>query len=283
MEEIKVSLQATGWWWRMFAAGSLAVTTLYGVTLQAQTGNLTGQQMIKAMIGQEQNASRDHAHYSYLSEERSERTKGHLWTERMVETDWGTVRYLIAIDGSPLSKDQVSSEKARLAEDTVDPERYKRREQDDDDSQQYKQMLAVLSKAFLFEVLSENTKVIRIGYRPDPAFLPETTEERALHGMVGLVLLDAKTLRLHRLEGRAPKDVSLGFGPFANLRAGSSFATDREQMQESVWRTSSVKTSIQGKALLLKTIARQQEYRHNEFQCAPANLTLQSAVAFLER
>ena len=276
-------MQTTGWWWRIFVAGGLAVTAFYGVTAGAQTENLSGQQMIKAMIGQEEKASRDHVHYSYLSEERSERTRGQFWTERMVETDWGTVRYLLAVDGIPLSKDQVSSERDRLAEDAADPEKYKRREQDADESEHSKQMLAVLSKAFLFEVLSEDTQVIRIGYRPDPAFSPQTMEERALHGMAGLVVLDAKTLRLHRLEGRAPNDVSLGFGPFATLRAGSSFATDREQMQKSVWRTASVKTSIQGKALLLKTIARQQEYRHSDFQCAPANLTFQSAVALLER
>lgn len=276
-------MKTTGWWWPMFVTGSLAVIALYGVAACAQSDNVSAEQMIKTMIEQEQHASQDHARYAYLSEERSERTKGHLWTERMVETDWGTIRYLLAVDGIALSKDQVSSEKARLAEVTADPEDYKRREQKADDSEHSQQMLSVLRKAFLFEVLSENQGEIRIGYRPDPAFSPQTMEERALHGMAGLIVLDAKTLRLHRLEGRAPNDVSLGFGPFATLRAGSSFATDRVQMQTSVWRTASVKTSIQGKALLLKTIARQQEYRHSDFHCVPANLSFQSALALAER
>ncbi len=276
-------MHTTSRWWRMIVAGSMAVTALYGVMAAAQIEHASAKQMVAAMVVREVTACQDHVHYSYLSEERSERTKGHLWTERMVETDWGTVRYLIAVDGGALSGDQVSIERSRLAEATAHPKIYKRQELKEDESEHSQQMLAVLLKAFLFDELSENAQEIWIGYRPDPAFTPQTMEERALHGMLGIIVLDAKSLRLHRLEGRAPNDVSLGFGPFATLRAGSNFATDREQVQESVWRTATVKTSVTGKALLLKTIARQQEYRHNDFQRAPANLSLEGAVAFVER
>ncbi len=259
------------------------MTVLYAVTAPAQTEHATAKQMVESMIVQEQRACHDRIYYSYLSEERSERTKGHLWTERMVETDWGTVRYLIASDGKALSSDQVSNERSRLTEETADPEAYKRQELKEDQSEHSQQMLAVLPKAFFLEVLSEDTQEIRIGYTPDPAFSPKTMEERALHGITGVLVLDAKSLRLHRLEGRAPNDVSLGFGPFVTLRAGSNFATDREQLQESVWRTASLRSSVQGKALLLKTIARQQDYRHSNFQRAPANLGLEDAIVLVER
>lgn len=259
------------------------MAAVYSIAAPAQTEHASAKQMIEAMIGREQKACHDHAHYSYLSDERSERTRGHLWTERMVETDWGTVRYLMAVDGKALSGDQALIERSRLALETADPATYKRQESKESDNEHSQQMLAVMPQAFLFAVLSETPQEIQIGYRPDPAFTPQTMEERALHGMTGVVVLDTKTLRLHRLDGRAPNDVSLGFGPFATLRAGSNFATDREQMQESVWRTASVKTSVQAKALLLKTIARQQEYRHRDFQRAPANLSLQGAVTLAER
>ena len=261
----------------------MAVTFLCGGRARAQTEHAPVKQMVESMIVQEQKACHDRTYYSYLSEERSERTKGHLWTERMVETNWGTVRYLIASDGKALSSDQVSAERFRLTRETADPEAYKRQELKEDQTEQSQNMLAVLPKAFLLNLLSENTQEIRIGYMPDPAFTPQTMEERALHGMTGELVLDKESLRLRRLEGRAPSDVSLGFGPFATLRAGSNFATDREQLQESVWRTASVRTSVQGKALMLKTIARQQEYRHSDFQRAPANLSLEGAVALLER
>src|SRR5260370_5464957 len=52
--------------------------------------------------------------YVYLSQERSERTGGHLWTERVVETSVGKLRRLIAEDGQPLTGDRAAAEHARL-------------------------------------------------------------------------------------------------------------------------------------------------------------------------
>ena len=54
--------------------------------------------------------------YMYLSEERSERTGGHLWTERVVETPMGKVRLLLAEDGKPLSPERQAAEKAQIEE-----------------------------------------------------------------------------------------------------------------------------------------------------------------------
>lgn len=190
---------------------------------------------------------------------------------------------MLAIDGNALTPDQVLTEKAKLTIQTSDPVAYKKEELKLDESEHSRQVLAVLSQAFLFDFQDQNAHEIRIGYRPDPDFTPRTLEQRALHGMTGVVVLDPKTLRLHQLEGRTPKDVSLGFGPLATLRAGSNFATYREEMDGAVWRTASVKTSIQGKALLLKTIARQQEYRHSDFHRVAANLTLAAAVALVKQ
>ncbi|MGI4828979.1 MAG: hypothetical protein ACRYFU_12425 [Janthinobacterium lividum] len=38
--------------------------------------------------------------------------------------------------------------------------------------------LAVLPRASLMDVLGVNAQAIRIGYRPDPAFIPQPMEER---------------------------------------------------------------------------------------------------------
>ena len=70
----------------------MTVTFLCGATAPGQTEHATLNQMVQSIIVQEQRACHDRTYYSYPSEERSERIKGHLWTERMVETDWGTVR-----------------------------------------------------------------------------------------------------------------------------------------------------------------------------------------------
>ena len=90
--------------------------------------------------------------YMYLSEERSERTGGHLWNERVVETAMGKVRLLLAEDGKPLSAERQAAEKPKLEEIAAHPDEFQRREQAmKNDEEHAEQMLALLHKAFLFD------------------------------------------------------------------------------------------------------------------------------------
>ena len=68
----------------------------------AQPGS--SMQEVIAMAANEVLAAQHKDHYIYLSKERSERTGGHLWTEKVVETDAGKVRFLLAEDGAPLAE-----------------------------------------------------------------------------------------------------------------------------------------------------------------------------------
>src|SRR5271170_5366504 len=88
----------------------------------------------------------------YLSEERSDRTGGHLWRERVVETSMGKARLLLAEDGKLLSAERVATERAKLADIIAHPNAFQRREQAmKNDEEHAEQMLALLRKAFLFE------------------------------------------------------------------------------------------------------------------------------------
>ena len=60
----------------------------------------------------------------YTSNERSERTGGHLWTERVAETSAGKVRLLLAEDGKPLSAERQKGERARMADIAAHPEEF---------------------------------------------------------------------------------------------------------------------------------------------------------------
>src|SRR3978361_2297133 len=81
----------------------------------AQLGaQIVPKDLVEKMIANENLAEQHRDHYFYLSKERSERTGGHLWTERVVETTAGKVRMLIAEDGQPLTPDRAAAEHARL-------------------------------------------------------------------------------------------------------------------------------------------------------------------------
>ena len=242
------------------------------------------QATIATLVQHEALAAEHRGHYLYTSEERSERTGGHLWQERVVETTWGKVRYLISVDGQPLTGDKLTEEKARVAGEASDPEAFKRAEAARaDDEQHAKQMLELLPRAFLFSAPVSEGEFERIAFTPNPDYSPQSLEERVLHGMSGSVLVDAKTIRLRGIEGRMGQDVSIGFGLLATIHAGSNFSTTREHVAGDDWKTQQLHTDIQGKALFLKTIARQQDAKHSGFQKIADETTVAQAVALAQQ
>ena len=240
-------------------------------------------QMIETLIAHEDGASAHRGHYMYTSEERSARTNGHLWTERIAETAWGKVRLLVKEDGHPLAAAQEAAERQRLAGDAADPEGFKKREAArGEDEQHARAMLQLLPRAFLFDPPKTEGGGIRIFYHPNPKFVPGSLEERVLHGMDGSVLIDAKALRTREIDGRLPQDISIGFGFLATIKAGSNFNTTREPLDGEDWKTETVHTDFLGKALFLKSVVRKQDAKRWDYRKIPDGTTVAAAVKLVE-
>jgi hypothetical protein len=193
------------------------------------------------------------------------------------------VRYLEQEDGKPLTGSRLAAERARLAADAADPTAFHKRETSRlDDEQHARQMLEILPRAFLFDPPQQQGEDILIHYRPDPAFSPSSLEERVLHAMVGSVLIDGKVIRTREIDGSLPQDVNIGFGILATIHAGSNFRTTREHAEGDDWKTETVHTDINGKALFLKTIARKQEMRRWGYKKISDDLSVADAVKLAE-
>lgn len=243
----------------------------------------SAQQIVGTLLANEQAAIQHKEHYAYLSEERSDRTAGHLWTEKVVETDWGKVRMLRAIDGRPLTPEQEAQERGRLAAIVADPSAWEKRERNRlDDEAHARQLLAYVQKAFLFSTPVEQGPDIRLDFHPNPAYAPQSMEERVLHGASGYMLIDAADMRLHYIEARLPDDVNIGFGLLATVRAGSSFSTTREPTSDPEWKTTQLNTAISGRVIFFKSIARNEHAEHSHFVRVPDHLTVAQAVALAE-
>jgi hypothetical protein len=162
---------------------AIVLLGLLAGAVQAQSSD-AARQIVDTMLQHEGDPAEHRLKYMYLSEERSDRTGGHLWRERVVETAVGKVRMLLAEDGKPLSPERMAAEKAKLADIAAHPDVFQRREQAmKNDEQHAEQMLALLHKAFLFDEPHTDGSDLRIGYRPDPAYQPKTMEEKVLHAM----------------------------------------------------------------------------------------------------
>jgi len=241
------------------------------------------------MVAQENEAEQHRERYEYLSEERSERTGGHLWRELVAETSAGKVRYLLAVDGQPLTGDKLAAERARLAETAAHPDAFARREQTlKNDEQHAREMLNLLPKAFLFENPRQEGSYLRVDFKPNPAYAPQSMEERILHGMVGSVVVETGKMRLRELDGRLPEDVNIAFGLVATIKSGSHFSTTREPVHTgpvygTEWKTQSLDTDVTGRAIFFKAIGKQEHAEHADFKILPPDITVAQAVALVEK
>lgn len=257
-------------------------TILFASQICAQGPAL--QQRVITLIANERSAAQQKPPFLYTSIERSDRTHGHLWTERVAEIPQGKLDYLIAEDGKPLSSDRRSAEMVRLKAIADRPGDFVRREQArKSDEQHALQMLELLPRAFLFESPGHDGPWLRINYYPNPTYIPKTFEERVLHGMSGTMLVDEHMTRLHHLEGRLSDEVTFAYGLVATIHRGSSFSTTRDLIAPNVWKTTSVDINVDGRALFFKTIGRQQHSVHRDFRPLAANLSIPQAIELLTR
>jgi hypothetical protein len=243
----------------------------------------TPSELLRAMITEEQDSAAKHERYEYLSRERSERTGGRVWTERVVETGQGKIRRLLEVDGVPVSAQKTAQERGRLAAILANPTEFEKSEAARmGDEAKSRKMLDDLDRGFILEHVELVDGVWRVNYRPNPDFSPSGIEERVLHGMSGWLSIDAKDLRLVHIEGKLPVDVSIGYGLLATIHAGSHFASDREFI-DGHWRTTHVVTDIRGKAVLFKSVAKDSDLTRSGFHYLDPNITLAQAVALVEQ
>jgi hypothetical protein len=240
--------------------------------------------VVATMLQHEQAADQHRDHFLYTSFERSERTGGHLWQERVAETNAGKIHLLLAEDGQPLTGSRLAAERARIADIAAHPDAFERRSQSvKSDEQRAKQMLELLPKAFLLEIQRPDGDFLRIDFRPNPSYVPQSLEERVLQAMTGSLLIDPRAMRLRSIQGKLPQDVNIGYGLIATIHAGSSFATTRELVSGVNWKTQTLDTDINGRAIFFKTIGRREHAVHSDFSLLPHDLSVPDAVALLER
>ncbi len=269
--------------WRQTWVKGGAVLCVMSAAIAMRAGSLpSSRQIVDTVVANENTAELHRGRYLYLSEERSERTGGHLWKEWVAETSVGKVRMLVAEDGQLLNGERVASENARLAEIAAHPDAFAKREDAlKNDEKHAKQMLAILPKAFDFGAPKEEGGFLRIDFKPNPLYEPQSLEERVLHGMEGSILVDEEGMRLHGITGRLPGDVSIGYGLIATIHAGSNFSTTRDRVFGNEWKTASLDTDINGRTIFFKAIGKKEHAVHSTFKQLPDGITVAQAVGML--
>ena len=231
------------------------------------------------MAANEVAARQQVAHFAYTSEERSTRTAGHLWKEKVVETADGPLRRLIAIDNKPLAPDQAQAEQLRIDSLVGNPNDFRKMNlAHKDDEVRATQLLQLLPTAFIMTPDGEADGCVRFTFQPNPSFQPSSYMERASREMSGTVSLKQPENRLCHLDAKTFRPIEFGFGMLGHIDQGSRFNLERHRIDEANWKSDRISVHITGKILLFKSLTQDQEATRTDIRLVPQNLSLEQAA-----
>jgi len=203
-------------------------------------------------------------------------------TREVVETKSGSIDRLIAIAGRPLSAGQQRDETERIVRLSHNPEEQGKLERTrKKDAEQCDAFLKMVPDAFLFEYAGESGGLIKLTFKPNPAFWPPSREGKVLHEMAGEIWVDAKQLRLVSITGQLVNEVKFAGGLLGRLEKGGQFTVKRAEVTPRQWEVTDLTVNMHGKALLFKTISVQQKEVHRNFERVADDLTIADAAALL--
>lgn len=231
--------------------------------------------LIQAAVRTELAANQDdHSRWRYRDEERDKSS-----VSTVVETDNGSVKRLIALNGRALSREEAAAEEARVQGFIHDPGQLaKQRKDGAADGQSATELLQMLPDAFTWTVTGGTPAEVTLGFAPNPDFRPSSMQARVLGGMAGEVVLDRKQHRMKTLSGRLTQDVTIGFGLLGRLKQGGTFRVERREIKPGLWQITETHVHIDGRALLFKSIGQQQDEFQTEFTQVPNGISLEQAA-----
>ena len=264
----------------MYAVVSLLLVTRLATAQAQSNAPLSPAHLVKAVIRTELNPSDvTDVRWKYLL---VKEVDGKQETREVVETKSGSLDRLIAIAGRPLSAGQQRDETERILRLSHNPGEQRKLEQTrKKDAEQCDAFLKMVPEVFLFEYAGESGNVVKLNFRPNPAFRPASREEKVLHEMAGEIWIDARQQRLVSITGRLMNEVKFAGGLLGHLEKGGQFVVKRTEVTPAHWEVTEMAVNMQGKALLFKTISVQQKELHRNFERVPDDLTIADAAAIL--
>jgi hypothetical protein len=215
-------------------------------------------------------------------------------TRLYCETKDAMAGMAVAYDGKPLTAQQRQVEEARLEQLMNSPEELaKKRQREKEDTERVTKIVRAMPDAFLYEYAGtepgkaglgkEGDELIRLNFRPNPAYEPPSRVEQVLSGMKGVLLIDANRRRIARIDGMLFKEVGFGWGILGHLDKGGHFLVEQGDVGDGTWDMRRMGLAFTGKILLFKRLDIKSTETYGDFRSVPAGLTFAQGVELLKK
>ncbi len=252
-----------------------------GVVLFAAAHGLLAEdakQIVQQAVNTQLAADRDdRSHWRYI------RTDDGKDKVVIVETEHGAISRHIELNGKPVSAAVLAADDENNQRFAHDPgAQKKQRENGEHDEKSAIELLNLMPEAFLWKVESATPELITLSYMPNPSFDPPDMEARVMGSMSGTLTVALPGHRIKTFKGRLMKDVTIGFGLLARIKAGSTFDIERREVAPGSWQIAETHVHISGHALFFKTIGTQEDEVKTDFSLVPLGTSLERAVELLK-
>lgn len=226
--------------------GALLVN-IQGAPLRAQSVSAAPIELVRETVQNEINSNAD---AKFMFRQREENGRGSQ-TKLIVETKDVAAGMLVAIDDKPLSAEERQNEQLRLDSLVNNPQELRRKQKaEKEDTERTNRIMRALPEAFLYqadgvqagtkEVGNPGDELVRISFRPNPAYNPPSHTEQVLTGMTGYMLIDRQKRRIAEIDGTLEKEVGFGWGILGRLKKAdalwcSKAPWGRERGRSLVW------------------------------------------------
>jgi hypothetical protein len=247
-----------------------------------EASSASADELVKQMEQAEGTARDLRENFMYRSKERSVRTGGHLWEELVVETNDGRMRMLLAVDGKPLSATAQTAEQNRINNMVNHPDEYRREGVAlKEDENRLSNLLKQVPKLYVFKLDGQRGDCTEVAFEPNPQFQEQTFQDRILHAMSGTLLIHKDDNRLCGLDAHLDHTVEFGFGLLGKVNVQSYFSVRRAAVAPGQWKNVKINVHVDGRILMLKSVARDEDATHEDFKVVAQNLTAEQAAAMV--
>ena len=264
-----------------------AVVLLTATTLAAAQGpQFPADELVRQTVANELKAADVPGHYMYrLRAETSRRSE----TKAMIQTkDW-LIGRLIQVDDKPLSPTQRQQEDQQLMRLLSNSEQLRDQEQE---QQKYEKkvwdIVRALPKAFLYEYAEtarapDGDELVRLAFRPNPAFKRPSRELGVFRGVNGTMWIDSTAKRVVRVDATLVRPVNFGWGVLVRLDEGGRFLLEQGKLDGGTWAVKTLQLHFTGKVLLIKGLTIDSVMKASDFRPMPDNLTLTEGIELLKK
>jgi len=204
--------------------------------------------------------------------------------QEIVQTDQGSIARTVLVNGEAATEETKRQEEEKIQKLINDPDEQRRRQKrEKEDESRAQIMIRALPNAFFYQEIGHEGDTVKLRFRPDPAYQPQSREESIYTGMAGELWLNLPQQRLRKIDAHLFHDVDFGWGILGRLYKGGSFMVQQEQVNGTHWDSTVLKLDLTGKALLFKSLVYKEEEYETDFRRLPDHVTLAQGAEILKR